>query len=99
MFSGSSHTNNVRLYDVMAHGCVPVIVSDDFQPPLDTLLPWKELAIFLPTSSIPRPIWKSRVLRSVQAWSFQQPAFFWVVGGLRERIAGKSEEVPPQLGL
>lgn len=51
---GSSHTNNVRLYDVMAHGCVPIIVSDDFQPPLDRLLPWKDMAIFLPTSSIPR---------------------------------------------
>ena len=23
---GSSHTNNVRLYDVMVHGCIPVIV-------------------------------------------------------------------------
>lgn len=41
--TGSSHTNNVRLYDVMAHGCVPIIVSDDFQPPLDKLLPWKEI--------------------------------------------------------
>ncbi|CAK9022597.1 unnamed protein product [Durusdinium trenchii] len=51
---GSSHTNNVRLYDVIAHGCVPIIVSDDFQPPLDRLLPWKDMAIFLPTSSIPR---------------------------------------------
>ncbi|CAE7723648.1 unnamed protein product [Symbiodinium sp. CCMP2456] len=51
---GSSHTNNVRLYDVMAHGCVPVVVSDDFQAPLDRLLPWREMAIFLPTSSIPR---------------------------------------------
>eukprot|EP00435_Cladocopium_sp_Y103_P015791 s2418_g3.t2 len=35
---GSSHTNNVRLYDVIAHGCVPII----------------DMAIFLPTSSIPR---------------------------------------------
>ncbi|CAE7668574.1 unnamed protein product [Symbiodinium necroappetens] len=51
---GSSHTNNVRLYDVMAHGCVPVVVSDDFQAPLDRLLPWREMAVFLPTSSIPR---------------------------------------------
>ena len=24
---GSSHTNNVRLYDVMLHGCIPVCVS------------------------------------------------------------------------
>eukprot|EP00928_Gymnodinium_smaydae_P008844 TRINITY_DN13251_c3_g1_i1.p1 TRINITY_DN13251_c3_g1~~TRINITY_DN13251_c3_g1_i1.p1 ORF type:complete len:895 (+),score=87.86 TRINITY_DN13251_c3_g1_i1:90-2687(+) len=51
---GSSHTNNVRLYDVIAHGCVPVVVSDDFQPPLDEWLPWNDIAIFLPTSSIPR---------------------------------------------
>mmetsp|Transcript_25291 Transcript_25291/g.81789 ORF Transcript_25291/g.81789 Transcript_25291/m.81789 type:complete len:132 (-) Transcript_25291:768-1163(-) len=35
------------------HGCVPVIVSDDFQPPLEWWLPWREMAIFLPTSALP----------------------------------------------
>eukprot|EP00438_Fugacium_kawagutii_P010458 Skav232996 [mRNA] locus=scaffold387:198801:199037:+ [translate_table: standard] len=45
LWTGSSHTNNVRLYDVIAHGCVPIIVSDDFQPPLDRLLPWKDGAV------------------------------------------------------
>ncbi|CAJ1366805.1 unnamed protein product, partial [Effrenium voratum] len=67
---GSSHTNNVRLYDVMAHGCVPVIVSDDFQPPLDRLLPWKELAIFLPTSSIPRLAHILRQVTEKQRWHY-----------------------------
>ena len=50
---GSSHTNNVRLYDAIAHGCVPVIISDDFQPPLDRVIPWKDMAVFLRTSDIP----------------------------------------------
>lgn len=51
---GSSHTNNVRLYDVIAHGCIPVVISDDFQPPLDAWLPWEDIAIFMPTWEIPR---------------------------------------------
>mmetsp|Transcript_100706 Transcript_100706/g.284005 ORF Transcript_100706/g.284005 Transcript_100706/m.284005 type:complete len:437 (-) Transcript_100706:31-1341(-) len=50
---GSSHTNNVRLYDAITHGCVPVIISDDFHPPLDAWVPWVRLAVFLPTASIP----------------------------------------------
>ncbi len=52
VFCGSSHTNNVRLYDVMVHGCVPIVVSDDFQPSLDRILPWEKFAIFLPTHKI-----------------------------------------------
>ncbi|CAK0872037.1 unnamed protein product [Prorocentrum cordatum] len=51
---GSSHTNNVRLYDVIAHGCVPVVISDDFQPPLGGQLPWADMAVFLPPSELPR---------------------------------------------
>jgi len=50
---GSSHTNNVRLYDVMAHGCLPVIITEDFQPALDASLPWRETAVFLRSSEIP----------------------------------------------
>ena len=49
---GSSHTNNVRLTDVVVHGCVPVVVSDDIQPSLDGVLSWTEFAIFLPTYKI-----------------------------------------------
>merc|ERR1719463_263144 len=51
---GSSHTNSVRLYDAIMHGCVPAIVSDDFQPPLDRWLPWRKMALFLPTSQLPK---------------------------------------------
>eukprot|EP00933_Yihiella_yeosuensis_P038191 TRINITY_DN32136_c0_g1_i1.p1 TRINITY_DN32136_c0_g1~~TRINITY_DN32136_c0_g1_i1.p1 ORF type:complete len:610 (-),score=112.55 TRINITY_DN32136_c0_g1_i1:20-1849(-) len=51
---GSSHTNNVRLYDVIAHGCIPVIISDDFQPPLEEDLVWHDTAIFLRTAELPK---------------------------------------------
>ena len=50
---GSSHTNNVRLYDTMLHGCIPVIITDDFQPPLDSALDWPAFAVFLRTDEIP----------------------------------------------
>eukprot|EP00439_Symbiodinium_sp_Y106_P057528 s1868_g8.t1 len=53
---GSSHTNNVRLVDVMAHGCVPVIVSDDFHPPLESHIPWRDVALFFRTADLPRLI-------------------------------------------
>lgn len=50
---GSSHTNNVRLYDAIAHGCIPVVISNDFTPVLHDTLPWKEAAIFLRPEDIP----------------------------------------------
>ncbi|KAF4676528.1 hypothetical protein FOL47_005964 [Perkinsus chesapeaki] len=50
---GSSHTNNVRLYDVILHGCIPVIISDDFEPPLPDWLSWNDIAIFLRPTMIP----------------------------------------------
>ncbi|KAF4716370.1 hypothetical protein FOZ62_022783 [Perkinsus olseni] len=50
---GSSHTNNVRLYDVILHGCIPVIISDDFEPPLPDWLPWNHIALFLRPTMIP----------------------------------------------
>ncbi|CAE7258022.1 unnamed protein product [Symbiodinium natans] len=57
---GSSHTNNVRLVDVMAHGCVPVIVSDDFHPPLERSLPWRDVALFFRTAELPRLVARLR---------------------------------------
>eukprot|EP00927_Polykrikos_kofoidii_P076865 TRINITY_DN73889_c0_g1_i1.p1 TRINITY_DN73889_c0_g1~~TRINITY_DN73889_c0_g1_i1.p1 ORF type:complete len:939 (+),score=102.75 TRINITY_DN73889_c0_g1_i1:85-2817(+) len=70
---GSSHTNNVRLYDVIANGCVPVVISDDFQPPLDTLLPWEDIAVFLHISSIPR---LEEILRGIEANEQQMNRLF-----------------------
>jgi len=46
----------------MLHGCIPVIVSDDFQPPLDKWLPWRQFAVFVPTVDIP---FLESVLRSI----------------------------------
>eukprot|EP00397_Hematodinium_sp_SG-2012_P055995 GEMP01068756.1.p1 GENE.GEMP01068756.1~~GEMP01068756.1.p1 ORF type:complete len:216 (+),score=36.49 GEMP01068756.1:558-1205(+) len=37
ILSGSSHTNNVRLVDSIMHGCIPVVISDDFQPALNSV--------------------------------------------------------------
>ncbi|CAJ1447041.1 unnamed protein product [Effrenium voratum] len=51
---GSSHSNNVRLSEAMALGCVPVIVSDDFQPPLAKDLDWPSLALFLRSRQLPQ---------------------------------------------
>lgn len=50
---GSSNTNTAELSDAIVHGCVPVIISDDFHPPLDLHLQWASFAIFLGTSAIP----------------------------------------------
>jgi len=87
---GSSHTNNVRLYEVIAHGCVPVIVSDDFQPPLDAWLPWRDIAIFLPTSSIPSlgNIFRHKVNES-RRWNF----FVNVALGTGEQESAHAAEI------
>lgn len=59
---GSSHTNNVRLTDVIAHGCVPVIISDDFHPPLENHIMWEGTAVFLRTADLPQLL---SILRSI----------------------------------
>lgn len=69
---GSSHTNNVRLYDVVAHGCIPVIVSDDFHPPLDLEMPWKDFALFFSTSALPLLVSSLRKIPDDVRWQY-----FW----------------------
>eukprot|EP00933_Yihiella_yeosuensis_P044388 TRINITY_DN39499_c0_g1_i1.p1 TRINITY_DN39499_c0_g1~~TRINITY_DN39499_c0_g1_i1.p1 ORF type:complete len:409 (+),score=36.92 TRINITY_DN39499_c0_g1_i1:89-1315(+) len=43
---------SARLYEVMLHGCVPVLFSHAFHPPFESLLNWRSLAIFLRNSEV-----------------------------------------------
>jgi len=38
---------SARLYEVLLHGCVPVIFSHAFHPPFESMLDWRRLAVFL----------------------------------------------------
>ena len=42
---GMENAYFVRILDAVMHGCIPVVVSDDFQPPLDPILPWANLTV------------------------------------------------------
>ncbi|TEB17438.1 hypothetical protein C9890_0516, partial [Perkinsus sp. BL_2016] len=60
---GSSHTNSVRLYDVIMHGCIPVIISTDFMPPLSDLLDWTSFSVFIDPNNVTEV---ESILRSIK---------------------------------
>lgn len=43
---------SARLYEVLLHGCVPVLFSSAFHPPFETLLDWRRLAVFLKRTEV-----------------------------------------------
>lgn len=53
VLNGSSSVNNARLIETISHGCIPVVISDDFQPPFHNDLRWLDAAVFLRTREIP----------------------------------------------
>lgn len=53
---------SARLYEVLMHGCVPVLFTHAFHPPFETFIDWRRLAIFLRYSDVPRV---PQILRSV----------------------------------
>lgn len=42
------HCNSVRLYESLAAGCIPVLISDSALLPLANMLPWDEISIRVP---------------------------------------------------
>lgn len=53
---------SARLYEALVHGCVPVIFGESFHPPFDSLLNWRNLAVFLRPTDVPRA---PEILRSI----------------------------------
>ncbi|CAK9031707.1 Probable glycosyltransferase At5g03795 [Durusdinium trenchii] len=43
---------SARLYEVLLHGCVPVLLTHAFHPPFERLVDWRRLAIFLRNSEV-----------------------------------------------
>lgn len=44
---------SARLFEVLLHGCVPVIISEAFHPPFEDMINWREIAIFMRREQIP----------------------------------------------
>lgn len=44
---------SARLYEVLVHGCVPVIIGEAFHPPFESLLDWRYIALFVRRTEIP----------------------------------------------
>ncbi|CAE7418168.1 unnamed protein product, partial [Symbiodinium sp. CCMP2456] len=43
---------SARLYEVLLHGCVPVLLTHAFHPPFETLIDWRRIAVFLHNSQV-----------------------------------------------
>jgi hypothetical protein len=44
---------SARLYEVMMHGCVPVIVSEAFHPPFEGIIDFRRFALFVRPEEVP----------------------------------------------
>merc|ERR1712014_394583 len=55
---------SARLYEVMAHGCVPVIISEAFHPPYESIVDWRRFAVFVRPGEVS---YVHRILRDVAA--------------------------------
>lgn len=44
---------SARLYEVIAHGCVPVIISEAFHPPMESLVDFQRFAVFVRPGEVP----------------------------------------------
>jgi len=53
---------SARLYEVMLHGCVPVLFTHAFHPPFEALLNWRRLAVFVRNTEV---VNVSAILRSI----------------------------------
>ncbi|CAK0864178.1 unnamed protein product [Prorocentrum cordatum] len=43
---------SARLYEVLLHGCVPVVLSHAFHPPFESFLDWRRIAVFVRRTEI-----------------------------------------------
>lgn len=59
---------SARLYEVMLHGCLPVLLSHAFHPPFESLLDWRRFAVFLRGSEVARV---PELLRSISEEKYQ----------------------------
>jgi len=44
---------SARLYEVIIHGCIPVLITEAFHPPFEHFLNWNLFAIFIKREQIP----------------------------------------------
>lgn len=44
---------SARLFEVLLHGCVPVIISEAFHPPFETMMDWRSMALFVKREQVP----------------------------------------------
>lgn len=44
--------SSVRLFESMAMGCIPIIIGDNYEPPLSDIIDWNEISITIPEDGI-----------------------------------------------
>lgn len=58
-------TSSCRLFDAILAGCIPVVVSDDVDPPFEELIDYTRFALFVPTILAHRKKYLVRVLGGI----------------------------------
>eukprot|EP00929_Paragymnodinium_shiwhaense_P013319 TRINITY_DN121183_c0_g1_i1.p1 TRINITY_DN121183_c0_g1~~TRINITY_DN121183_c0_g1_i1.p1 ORF type:complete len:402 (-),score=48.42 TRINITY_DN121183_c0_g1_i1:552-1757(-) len=53
---------SARMYEVMAHGCVPAIISEAFHPPFEGIVDWRRFALFIRPGEVP---YAAQILRGI----------------------------------
>ncbi|KAF8008840.1 hypothetical protein BT93_K2479 [Corymbia citriodora subsp. variegata] len=57
--------SSARLFDAIVSGCIPVIVSDELELPLEGILDYRKIVLFVSSSDAVQPGWLLTYLRNV----------------------------------
>ncbi|CAD7973830.1 unnamed protein product [Amoebophrya sp. A120] len=81
---------SARLYEVILHGCVPVLVTDAFHGAFENSLPWKDFAVFINRVDLPflpkllreeiseeEYLEKHRIITKIHPYLHEETGFFW----------------------
>ncbi|EFJ12552.1 hypothetical protein SELMODRAFT_425371 [Selaginella moellendorffii] len=59
--------SSARLFDAIVSGCIPVIVSDELEPPFEGLVDYRKVALFVPSVKTTEKGWLVSYLRAITA--------------------------------
>ncbi|KAL0919232.1 hypothetical protein M5K25_011314 [Dendrobium thyrsiflorum] len=59
--------SSARLFDAIVSGCIPVIVSDELEPPFEGLINYRKIVMFVSSSDAVQPGWLVKFLKSIDS--------------------------------
>ncbi|KAH7284728.1 hypothetical protein KP509_34G068200 [Ceratopteris richardii] len=67
--------SSARLFDAVVSGCIPVIVSDELEPPFEGILDYRKIAIFVSSAQAVQPGWLVKHLQSISSTQVKEMQF------------------------